>query len=113
MALPTYDALVSPLLLLLARQAGARKLEELREELASIIALDPQERAERLPSGQQGVFDNRVGWAHDSNGWATGFRRMRTNTRDERGMVGLMASSTSISWAFKRCMFKQNAGSPT
>lgn len=38
-------------------------LRDAEESLAAHFALSPAERAERLPSGQQGVFKNRIGWA--------------------------------------------------
>lgn len=38
-------------------------LREAEENLAEHFNLSPQERAELLPSGQQGVFKNRIGWA--------------------------------------------------
>ncbi|MDO9610295.1 MAG: restriction endonuclease [Serpentinimonas sp.] len=38
-------------------------LREVEERLAEHFMLTPAERAELLPSGQQGVFRNRVGWA--------------------------------------------------
>lgn len=38
-------------------------LREAEENLAEHFNLSPAERAELLPSGQQGVFKNRIGWA--------------------------------------------------
>lgn len=38
-------------------------LREAEENLAENFNLSPAERAELLPSGQQGVFKNRIGWA--------------------------------------------------
>lgn len=38
-------------------------LREAEENLAENFNLSPVERAELLPSGQQGVFKNRIGWA--------------------------------------------------
>lgn len=38
-------------------------LREIIEHLANIFELTDEERKELLPSGQQTVFDNRVGWA--------------------------------------------------
>jgi restriction system protein len=38
-------------------------LREAEENLAAHFNLTPHERAELLPSGQQGVFKNRIGWA--------------------------------------------------
>lgn len=38
-------------------------LRDAEENLAEHFNLSPSERAELLPSGQQGVFKNRIGWA--------------------------------------------------
>nr|WP_315256107.1 winged helix-turn-helix domain-containing protein [uncultured Duganella sp.] len=38
-------------------------LQGAEEALAAYFESTPQERAELLPSGQQGVFKNRIGWA--------------------------------------------------
>ncbi len=38
-------------------------LRDAEESLAEHFKLTPAERAELLPSGQQGIFKNRVGWA--------------------------------------------------
>ena len=50
----------------LLRFAGDRQEHSLRETidaLAEEFALTDEERKALLPSGQQQVFDNRVGWA--------------------------------------------------
>ena len=38
-------------------------MRDTEEALAQHFNLDPSERAELLPSGQQGIFKNRLGWA--------------------------------------------------
>lgn len=38
-------------------------LRDTEEALAEHFNLTPTERAELLPSGQQGIFRNRIGWA--------------------------------------------------
>jgi restriction system protein len=38
-------------------------LRDTEEALAEHFKLTPTERAELLPSGQQGIFRNRIGWA--------------------------------------------------
>jgi len=61
-AIPDYQSIMLPLL----RFAGDRQEHSLRETidaLADTFDLPPEERKELLPSGQQQVFDNRVGWA--------------------------------------------------
>jgi len=62
MAIPTYKDCMLPFLSLL-QDGKERSIRELGEVLAGHFALTPSERAELLPSGQTGVFVNRVGWA--------------------------------------------------
>ncbi|MDZ4722946.1 MAG: restriction endonuclease [candidate division Zixibacteria bacterium] len=62
MAIPTYDALILPLL----KHYGDGK-EKLLVEVGNILAqqftLSPEEMIQRLPSGFESIFRNRVGWA--------------------------------------------------
>jgi len=61
-AIPDYQSVMLPLL----RYAGDGQEHSLRETidaLADDFGLTPDERKELLPSAQQQVFDNRVGWA--------------------------------------------------
>lgn len=44
-------------------QQGERQSQETVEALATHFALTPEERAQRLPSGKQATFTNRVAWA--------------------------------------------------
>ena len=62
MAIPDYQSCMLPLLRFLAdgRDGSLRAAEE---SLAEHFKLTAGELAELLPSGQQGVFKNRVGWA--------------------------------------------------
>jgi restriction system protein len=62
MAIPDYQTIMLPLLKLL----GDKKEHSTREAieiLASQFNLSSEERRELLPSGQQAIFNNRVGWA--------------------------------------------------
>jgi restriction system protein len=62
MAIPDYQKLMLPLL----KIAGDGKEHVKREalnELALQFGLTDEERKELLPSGNQAVFDNRLGWA--------------------------------------------------
>lgn len=62
MAVPDYQSLMRPLL---AQHRGRGELRrpELRDALAAELGLTPEDREERLPSGTQATFDNRVNWA--------------------------------------------------
>ncbi|NIR48673.1 restriction endonuclease [candidate division KSB1 bacterium] len=62
MAIPDYQTIMLPLL----RFAGDGRIHTFREAvyaLAEEFSLSEAERTELLPSGQQPIFDNRVGWA--------------------------------------------------
>lgn len=62
MPIPDYQSLMLPFLKLIS-DGKEYQIQEAIEELASQIRLTESERKEMLPSGQQGIFNNRVGWA--------------------------------------------------
>lgn len=62
MAIPDYQTCMLPLLRHVA-DGKDHTLKESEEALAGQFSLTPAERAELLPSGQQVVFMNRLGWA--------------------------------------------------
>ncbi len=62
MAIPDYQTLMMPLLTL-ANDGQEHFLRDAVEQLADQFNLNEAERKELLPSGQQAVFVNRVGWA--------------------------------------------------
>lgn len=62
MAIPDYQSCMLPLLRFLA-DGGEHTLRDSEESLAQHFKLTPAERAKLLPSGQQGLFKNRIGWA--------------------------------------------------
>ena len=62
MPIPDYQTAMLPLLRF-AADGGEHSLREAIESLANEFKLSDAERRELLPSGQQEVFDNRVGWA--------------------------------------------------
>lgn len=62
MPIPDYQTLMLPLLRVLAAH-GEQSKKELVEALAAEFKLTDGELKELLPSGQQPVFQNRVGWA--------------------------------------------------
>lgn len=62
MAIPDFQSVMRPVLATV--QTGVPlPLNELRERVADQFQLTDEERKERLPSGQQTVMNNRVGWA--------------------------------------------------
>lgn len=62
MSIPDYQRIMLPLLKLLADEQE-HSFRDSIENLAQFFKLSPEERKELLLSGQQPVFDNRVGWA--------------------------------------------------
>jgi restriction system protein len=60
--IPDYQSIMLPLLKLLA-DGDEHSFRDSIEYLARFFKLSDEERKELLPSGQQAVFDNRVGWA--------------------------------------------------
>jgi restriction system protein len=62
MPIPNYQTCMLPFLKFLG-DGQEHSLQESEEALASHFSLTSQERAKLLPSGQQGIFKNRVGWA--------------------------------------------------
>jgi restriction system protein len=61
MAIPDFQTLMLPVLRDLAQ--GERTGQETLGALATEFALTPEETAQRLPSGTQATFTNRVAWA--------------------------------------------------
>lgn len=62
MAIPDYQSVMLPLLKLVS-DGREYRTRECIEKLADEFGLSEDERKELLVSGQQTVFDNRVGWA--------------------------------------------------
>ncbi len=62
MAIPDFQTCMLPFLRHLA-DGQEHSLRDAEEALAAHFHLSATERAELLPSGQQGVFKNRIGWA--------------------------------------------------
>jgi restriction system protein len=62
MAIPDYQTLMLPFLRLLA-DGSEHTLPEVTESLAVEFNLTEAERNELLPSGNQEIMRNRVGWA--------------------------------------------------
>lgn len=63
MPIPTYEDLMLPLLKEYAASNRPRSLKELVPLMADKLGLTEEEKAERLPSGRQSLFYNRLAWA--------------------------------------------------
>jgi restriction system protein len=62
MAIPDYQTVMLPLLKF-AADGKEHHIREAVDSLADLFSLTEEERKERLPSGVDAVFRNRVGWA--------------------------------------------------
>jgi restriction system protein len=62
MSIPKYQEIMLSLLQFLERR-GECSFREAVEALATHFNLSPEEQQQLLPSGQQPIFENRVGWA--------------------------------------------------
>lgn len=62
MTIPVFQEIMLPLLQLLADKQE-HSLREAIDSLADRFKLTAEEQNQLLPSGQQAIFDNRVGWA--------------------------------------------------
>ena len=62
MAIPDYQTCMLPFLRFLGDNKE-HSLREAEESLSETFNLSDAERTELLPSGQQGIFKNRIGWA--------------------------------------------------
>jgi restriction system protein len=62
MAIPDFQSVMLPLVNILG-DGQERTMREVTDLLAASFRLTVQEREELLPSGQQRLFNNRVGWA--------------------------------------------------
>lgn len=62
MAIPTYEEIMHPLLVILQDQQ-LHNSRELVEKISDIFQLNDEEKTKRLQSGQQTFVDNRSGWA--------------------------------------------------
>lgn len=65
MPVPSFDRFIDPLLRLLVSRGSTVRAQDAHEAVATALGLSPEDRAERVPSGQQTLFMNRNGWAHD------------------------------------------------
>ena len=80
MRIPDYQKIMLPLLMY-ASDGQEHSLRETIEALADKFNLSEEERKELLPSGQQAIFDNRVGWAK------TYLKKARLLESPQRGFI--------------------------
>jgi len=64
-SVPSFTQFIEPLLRYLAKNGGIIRAGDCHDAVADIVGLTDEQRAEMLPSGNQQVYKNRIGWAHD------------------------------------------------
>lgn len=62
MTVPKYHEFMLPMLKEL-KEGSSKSMQEIRDSLADYFNLSEEEQKDLLPSGNQSIFDNRVGWA--------------------------------------------------
>lgn len=62
MSVPKYNELYAPFLKALS-DGGVHEIKEIKQSVIEALQLSDADLEERLPSGKQAVFDNRLGWA--------------------------------------------------
>lgn len=97
MAIPDYQTCMLPFLRYLS-DGVEHTLRDSEDSLAEHFKLTPAERAELLPSGQQGIFKNRIGWARTYLKKAAFLESPKRGVFKitERGMKTLASSPTRI-----------------
>ncbi len=65
MSIPDFEAIMLPLLKI-AGDGKEHSVRDAGDRIADLFHLTEEERKELLPSGQQEVFRNRVGWSKTS-----------------------------------------------
>jgi restriction system protein len=118
MSIPDFQSLMLPVLKSLSDREE-HSLKEIVEKLADDLRLSQEERNELLPSGQQPVFYNRVGWANTylkKSGLVETTRRSHFRIT-ERGLDVLRQSPSRIDMKFLKRFpeyieFKERTGDP-
>jgi restriction system protein len=65
MPVPTYENFIEPTLRFLFQHKEGAHASEVHDAVAGVLGLSDADRTEVLPSGEQAVYKNRAGWAHD------------------------------------------------
>ena len=90
MPVPTYDQFIEPVLRYLAEHPDGASARDAHDAAADVLGLTDDDRAELLPSGQQTVYKNRAGWAHDR------LKRTGLSTSPRRGYWRLTDKGTQL-----------------
>ncbi|MDB5928306.1 MAG: restriction endonuclease [Polaromonas sp.] len=65
MTIPTYDQFIEPILRFLVQHPDGIAAKQAHDAAASALGLTEEERQQLLASGNQKIYKNRAGWAHD------------------------------------------------
>lgn len=65
MGIPPYIMFIEPLLKVLSQHRDGLKVKEAYRLVGEMVGLSDQDKEQLVPSGQQAVYKNRIGWAHD------------------------------------------------
>lgn len=65
MAVPTYDQFIEPIIRFLAQYPDGIDAKAAHEAAAETLQLSTEDKQQLLPSGNQPIYKNRAGWAHD------------------------------------------------
>lgn len=65
MAIPSFHAMIDPLLRVLANEPNGLSARRAQDMVADMLQLTNDDKNLRLPSGTQLVFRHRTNWAHD------------------------------------------------
>jgi restriction system protein len=97
MPIPDYQSLMLPILQVI-RDQQETPLARLREQMAEQLRLSNEDLAERLASGSQTVFSNRIAWAVQFLKEASAVQAVRRGvyTITDRGLLLLRNSSSGI-----------------
>jgi restriction system protein len=101
MTVPSFDRFVEPLLRLLAANPSGVNVSEAYAKLADQLGLTEQDRAALLPSGNQPVYENRIGWARDR------LRRAEYMTSPRRGWWQITDSGKAFVASHKKPLTEQ------
>jgi len=63
MCVPNFQSFMLPMLKRCAADGQEHPMSEFRAQLASDMGISDEDRKERLPSGTQTKYDNRIYWA--------------------------------------------------
>jgi restriction system protein len=101
MSIPDFQSIMLPLLRA-TRDGREHSLQELLDIVASDFSLSEQERNALLPSGKQGLFYNRLGWA---KAYLAKAKLLQATRRShyritDRGLTVLNSNRTSINMKF-------------